>query len=153
MIAFLDKLSFKKLRISKWKNDHWLVGNHRTADAIRVLSIWCHQAPSLMVDETGDCMNESSPLFSKVPISKQDCGCSTASHCWPSHWTLQALGLVFKFTTLQSLHQNLIYRPGFPAQESSPTPQFKSISFSALSFLYGSTLTSIHDYRKNHSLD
>ena len=38
-------------------------------------------------------------------------------------------------------------------QESSPTPQFKSISSSALSFLYSPTLTSIHDYWKNHSLD
>ena len=38
-------------------------------------------------------------------------------------------------------------------QESSPTPQFKSINSSALSFLYGPTLTSIHDYWKNHSLD
>ena len=31
--------------------------------------------------------------------------------------------------------------------------QFKSISSSALSFLYSPTLTSIHDYQKNHSLD
>ena len=38
-------------------------------------------------------------------------------------------------------------------QESSPTPQFKSINSSVLSFLYGPTLTSIHDYWKNHSLD
>ena len=30
------------------------------------------------------------------------------------------------------------------SQESSPTPQFKSISFLALSLLYGPTLTSIH---------
>ena len=37
--------------------------------------------------------------------------------------------------------------------ESSPTPQFKSINYSALSFLYSPTLTSIHDHRKNHSLD
>ena len=37
--------------------------------------------------------------------------------------------------------------------ESSPTPQFRSISSLALSFLYGPTLTSIHDSRKNHSLD
>ena len=37
--------------------------------------------------------------------------------------------------------------------KSSPTPQFKSISSSALSFLYSPTLTSIHDLRKNHSLD
>ena len=35
--------------------------------------------------------------------------------------------------------------------ESSPIPQFKTISSSALSFLYGSALTSIHDYWKNHS--
>ena len=39
------------------------------------------------------------------------------------------------------------------SQESSPTLQFKSISSSALSLLYGPTLTSIHDYWKNHSFD
>ena len=39
------------------------------------------------------------------------------------------------------------------SQESSPTPQFKSINSSVLSFLYSPTLTSIHDYRKNHSFD
>ena len=39
------------------------------------------------------------------------------------------------------------------SQESSPTPQFKSINSSALTFLYGPTLTSIHDYWKNHSFD
>ena len=36
-------------------------------------------------------------------------------------------------------------------QESSPAPQFKSINSLALSFLYGSTRTSIHDYWKNHT--
>ena len=36
---------------------------------------------------------------------------------------------------------------------SSPTPKFKSINSSVLSFLYGPTLTSIHDYWKNHSFD
>ena len=39
------------------------------------------------------------------------------------------------------------------SQESSPTPQFKSINSSALSFLYSPTLTSIYDHWKNHSLD
>ena len=38
-------------------------------------------------------------------------------------------------------------------QESSPTPQFKSINSSAFSFLYSPSLTSIHDYWKNHSFD
>ena len=47
---------------------------------------------------------------------------------------------------------------GFPcsprdSQESSPTPQFILIKASALSFLHSPTLTSIHDHRKNHSLD
>ena len=39
------------------------------------------------------------------------------------------------------------------SQESSPTPQFKSISSLVLSFLYSPTLTSIHDHWENHSLD
>ena len=40
------------------------------------------------------------------------------------------------------------------SQKSSLTPQFKSISSSVLNFiLYCPTLTSIHDYCKNHSFD
>ena len=39
------------------------------------------------------------------------------------------------------------------SQVFSPTPQFRSMNSSALSFLYGPTLTSIHDYWKNHSFD
>ena len=39
------------------------------------------------------------------------------------------------------------------SQESSPTPQFKSINSLVLSFLYSPTLTSIHDYWNNHSFD
>ena len=38
-------------------------------------------------------------------------------------------------------------------QESSPTPQFKSINSLALSFLHSPRRTSIHDRWKNHSLD
>ena len=52
------------------------------------------------------------------------------------------------------LKDGLIGSPCSPqdSQESSPIPQFKSIS-SALSFLYIPTLRSIHEYWKNHSLD
>ena len=39
------------------------------------------------------------------------------------------------------------------SQESSPTPQFKSIDSSVPSFLYSTTLTSIHDHWENHSFD
>ena len=39
------------------------------------------------------------------------------------------------------------------SQESSPTPQFKSINSLALRFLYSPTLTSIHDHWENHRFD
>ena len=39
------------------------------------------------------------------------------------------------------------------SQESSPAPQFKSFNSLALSPLYGPTLISIHDYRKNQNFD
>ena len=37
--------------------------------------------------------------------------------------------------------------------ESPPTPLFKSVNSSALSLPYGSNLSSMYDYRKNHSFD
>ena len=53
------------------------------------------------------------------------------------------------------LYNWLVVSPCCPrdSQESSPALQFKSISSSALNLLYGPTLTSIHDYWKNHSFD
>ena len=53
------------------------------------------------------------------------------------------------------LLEGLVGSPCSPRnpQESSPTPQFKSINSSALSLLYSPTLTSIHDFWKNHSFD
>ena len=64
---------------------------------------------------------------SVLPVNIQD--------CFPLEWT--------GWISLQSPRDS---------QESS-TPRFKSISSSVLSFLYSPTLTSIHDYRKNHSFD
>ena len=53
------------------------------------------------------------------------------------------------------LQNGLVGSPCSPkdSQESSPTPQFKSINSLALSLLHSPTLTSIRDHRKNHSLD
>ena len=52
------------------------------------------------------------------------------------------------------LRNGLVGSPCSPrdSQESSPTPQFKSINSSALSFLHSPTLTSIHDYWKTIAL-
>ena len=64
----------------------------------------------------------------------------------------QSFQLIFRIDFLEGW---LVLSPCCPrdSQESSPTPQFTSINSSVLSFLYSATLTSIHDYWKNHSLD
>ena len=71
---------------------------------------------------------------------------------WPKYWS-------FSFSIIPSSENSglisLGWTLGFPcyprdSQESSPTPQFKSINSSALRFLYSPTLTSIHDHWKNH---
>ena len=53
------------------------------------------------------------------------------------------------------LYDWLVGSPCCPrdSQESSPTPQFKSINSLVLSFLYSPTLTFIHDYWKNQRFD
>ena len=53
------------------------------------------------------------------------------------------------------LYDQPVWSPCSPrdSQESSPTPQFQSISSLLLSLLCGPTLTSIYDYWKNHSFD
>ena len=53
------------------------------------------------------------------------------------------------------LEDGLEWSPCCPmdSQESYSTPQFKSINPLELSFLYSPTLTSAHDYWKNHSFD
>ena len=64
----------------------------------------------------------------------------------------QSFQLIFRTDLIQD---GLVGSPCSPrdSQESSPTPQFKSINSLALSFLYSPTLTSIYDYWKNHSFD
>ena len=78
---------------------------------------------------------------------------STLRMRWPKYWS-------FSFSISPSNeHQGLVcFRMDWldllaDYQESSPTPQFKSINFSALSFLHRPTLTSVHDDWKIHNLD
>ena len=53
------------------------------------------------------------------------------------------------------LYDWLLWSPWSPrdSQESSSTPQFKSINPLTLNFLHGTTLTSIQDSWKNYSFD
>ena len=80
---------------------------------------------------------------------------STLCMRWPKYWS-------FSFSVIPSKeHPGLIsFRMDWldllavqGTLKSSPTPPFKSINSSELSFLHSPTLISIHDHWKNHSLD
>ena len=124
-----------------------------------------HQLPGFTqthIHRVGDAIQSSHPLSSPSPPAfslSQQHGLFQwvgSSHQWPKYWS-------FSFNIIPSYeHPGLTsFRMDWldllavqrDSQESSPTPQFKSINSSALSLLYSPTLTSIHDHRKNHSLD
>ena len=102
---------------------------------------WCYSTISSSVIPFSSCL-QSFPASGSFPISQffisdgQNIGVSASASVLPVNiqdwFTLGLTGWIFKY---------------------SPTPQFKNINYLALSFLYGSILTSIHDYWKNHSFD
>ena len=74
---------------------------------------------------------------------------------WPNHWSFS-----FRISSSNEYSGLISFRIDWfdllavqGTQESSPTPQFKSINSLAFSILYSLTLTFIHDYWKNHSFD
>ena len=114
------------------------------------LSQWCHPTISSSVALFSSCLL-SFPTSGSFPVSwlsisgGQSIGASASASALVLPMNIQSwfpLGL----TGLS---------PCYPkdSQEFSPVTQFKSISFSVLSLLYGPTLTSIQKYWKNHSLD
>ena len=74
---------------------------------------------------------------------------------WPNYWSFS-----FSISPSNEYSGLVSFRSGWfescssrDSQESSPTPQFKSINSLVLSLLDGPPLTFIHDYWKNHSFD
>ena len=124
-----------------------------------------HQLPEFTqthVHRVSDAIQPSHPLSSPSPPAP-----NSSQHQSLFHW-VNSLHKVAKVLEFQLQHHSLQRNPradllqnwlvGSPcslrdSQESSPTPQFKSINSSVLSLLHSPPLTSIHDHRKNHSLD
>ena len=113
-------------------------------------SRWCHPAISSSVIPFSSC-TQSLPASGSFPISQlfawgdQSIGVSASASILPMNthdWF--PLGWTGWISLLESPRDS---------QESSSTPQFKSINSSVLSFLHSPTLTSIHDHWKNHSFD
>ena len=74
---------------------------------------------------------------------------------WPKYWSFSfSISPFNEYSGLISFRMDCLDLLGpRDSQDSSPTPQFKSIHSSVLSFVYNPTLTSIPDHWKNHSLD
>ena len=74
---------------------------------------------------------------------------------WPKYWSFSSsVSLSKEYSGFISFRIGWFYLLVFQGTlKSSLAPQFKSISSSAFSLLCGPTLTSVHDYWKNHSLD
>ena len=93
-----------------------------------------------------------SPILPSIRVFSNE---STLRIRWPKYWSFsfnnspinEHSGLFsFRMDWLISLQSKGLSRV-------FSNTQFKSINFSALSFLYSPTLISIHDYWKNHTLD
>ena len=124
-----------------------------------------HQLPVFTqthVHRVGDAIQQSHlcrPLFllsSIFPSLRVFANESVLHIRWPKYWNFSvSISPSNEYSGPISFRMDwfdLLAVPG-TRQESPPTPQFKSINCSVLSLLYIPTLTSIHDYWKNHSFD
>ena len=73
---------------------------------------------------------------------------------WPKGWSFSfSISPSNEYSSLISFRIVWFDRLVVQGTKSSPAPQFRCINFLALSILYGPSLTSVHDYWKNHSFD
>ena len=122
--------------------------NYWTCSNSCPLSQWCHPTISSYVIPLSFCLQSflesgSFPLSQFLASGGQSIGVSASASGFPMN--------IQDWFPLGLTGRSPWYTRG--SQESSPTPQFKSINSLALSFLYSPSLTSIHDYWKNHSFD
>ena len=120
------------------------ITNSRNSLKLSLSSRWCHPLSSPSPPAPNPSQHQS--LFQWVNASHE---VAKVLEFQPQHQSFQR-------TPRTDLRKNgLVGSPCSPrnSQESSPTPQFKSINSLALSFLHSPTLTSIHDHWKNQSLD
>ena len=91
-----------------------------------------------------------SSIFPSIRVFSND---SVLHIRWPKEWSFSfSINPSNEYSGLISFRMDwLDLLAAQDSQESSPTPQFKSINTLALSFVYSPTLTSIHDYWNNHS--
>ena len=109
------------------------------------LSRWCHPTISSSVVPFSSCL-QSFPASGSFQMSQLFASVAKVLEFQLQHQSCQWT------PRTDFLYDGLVGSPCSPkdSQESSPTPQFKSINSLVLSFC-GPTLKSVHDYWKNHS--
>ena len=112
------------------------------------LSQWCHPTISLSVIPV-------SSHFQSFPASGSFQMSQLLASGGQSIGVSASISVLPMKTQTDLLQDGLVGSPCSPreSQESSPTSQLKSINSSFFSFPYSPTLTSMHDYWKNHNLD
>ena len=101
-------------------------------------SWWCHPTISSSVIPFSSCLQS-------FPASGSFSSESVLCIRWPKYWSFSfIISPSNEYSELISFRIDWLFSlQSRDSQESSPTPQFKSINSSALSFLYGPTPTSI----------
>ena len=112
------------------------------------LSQWCHTTISSSVVPFSSCL-QSFPASESFPMSQFFTQVAKVLEFQLQHQSFQ---WIFRTDFLSDGLVSSLCSPR-NSQESSPTVEFKSINSLMLSFLYGPTLTSTHDYWKKHSFD
>ena len=74
---------------------------------------------------------------------------------WPKYWSFSfSISPSNEYSGLISFRIDRLHLLAVQGTlKSSPTPQYKSINSSVLSFIFSPILTSIHDFWKNHSFE
>ena len=150
-VSSVQSLSHVQPLVTPWIVAHQAslsITNSQSLIKLMSIESWCHPTLSSSLVPFSSCL-QSFPASGSFPVSQlftsggQSIGASASASVLPMNiqdwFPLGLTGLI----SLQSKN----------SQESYPTPQFKSINSSALSLIYGPTLTSIYDFWKNHSFD
>ena len=112
------------------------------------LSHWYH--PTILFSVT---------LFSSCPqsfLALQSFFNESTFHVrWTKYWSFDFSINPSNEYSRSILKDWMVWSPCSPrdSQEFSPAPQFESIDSLMVSLIYGPTITSVHDYWKNHNFD
>jgi len=139
VVIIVQLLSHIQLFVTPWTAAHRLLGTEISLSLSKFMSIelvmlsnhliLCH---SLLLP---------SVFLSIRAFSNESAVCIS----WPEYWSF-TISTSSEYSGLISPRIDWSDWTARDSQESSPAPQFESINSSALSLLYGPTLTSTHDY-------